>query len=146
MALIKWEPSEGLATLQREMNRLIESFFNGSPLRFGEHVGEPAVEVSDTPQAVVVKAQVPGVTKDQLQVSMSEGMLTLKGEVKEEEKKADKSYYRREFRYGAFSRTVPLPAAVEGDKASAQLKDGVLEITIPKSERARAKEIPVKTA
>jgi len=143
MALMKWEPSESLATLQREVNRLFESFFDGSPLRFGEYMTEPAVEVSDTKEAVVVKAQVPGVTKEQLQVAISEGALIIKGEKKEEEKKDEKNYTRREFRYGAFSRTVPLPAAVQAEKATAQLKDGILEITLPKSEEARVKDIPI---
>jgi HSP20 family protein len=65
--------------------------------------------------------------------------------MKEEEKKEEKNYTRREFRYGAFSRTIALPAAVQADKATAQLKDGVLEITIPKSEKAKVKEIPIRT-
>ena len=76
MALMKWEPSEGLAKLQREMNHLFESFFDGKPLHFGEHMTEPAVEVCDTKDAVVVKAQVPGVSKEQLQVTVSEGFST----------------------------------------------------------------------
>jgi HSP20 family protein len=143
MALVKWEPSEGLATLQREMNRLLESFFGGSPWHVGESMSAPAVEVSDTKDTVMVKAQVPGVSKEQLQVTVSEGVLTIKGETKAEEKKEEKNYLRREFHYGAFSRTVPLPAGVQGEKATAQLKDGILEITIPKSEEARVKEIPV---
>ena len=144
MALMKWEPFEGLTTLQREMNRLFESFSEGGLLHFGERMTAPAVEVSDTTEAVVVKAQVPGVSKDQIQVTVTEGALTLKGEIKEEEKKEEKNYYRREFRYGAFTRTVPLPVAVQAEKATAQLKDGVLEITIPKSEQARVKEIPIQ--
>lgn len=143
MALVKWEPSEGLATLQREMNRLLESFFGGSPWHVGEPMSAPAVEVADTKDTVVVKAQVPGVSKEQIQVTVSEGALTIKGETKEEEKKEEKNYTRREFHYGAFSRTVPLPAGAQGEKATAQLKDGVLEITIPKSAEARGKDIPV---
>jgi HSP20 family protein len=125
------------------MNRLLESFFDGSPWHVGEAMSAPAVEVADTKDTVVVKAQVPGVSKEQIQVTVSEGTLTIKGETKEEEKKEEKNYIRREFRYGAFSRTVPLPAGVQGEKATAQLKDGVLEITIPKSEAAQVKEIPV---
>ena len=143
MALMKWEPSESLATLQREVNRLLESFFDGSPLRFGESITAPAVEVSDTKDTVVVKAQVPGVSKEQIQVTVSEGMITIKGERKEEEKKEEKNYLHREFRYGAFTRTVPLPAGVQAEKATAQLKDGMLEVTIPKSAEARVKEIPI---
>jgi HSP20 family protein len=143
MALMKWEPSEGLATLQREVNRLFESFFDGSPWRGGEAMTAPAVEVADTKEAVVVKVQVPGVSKEQLQIAVSEGALTIKGETKEEEKKEEKNYIRREFRYGAFARTIPLPAGAQAEKATAQLKDGVLEITIPKSEEARVKDIPI---
>ena len=145
MALMKWEPGEGLTTLQREMNRLLESFFGGGLLPFGESMTAPAVEVADTNEAIIVKAQVPGVNKDQIQVTVTEGALTLKGEMKEEEKKEEKNYHRREFRYGAFTRTIPLSAAVQAEKATAQLKDGVLTITIPKSEPARVKEIPIQT-
>jgi len=106
------------------------------------------VEVCDTKDSVVVKAQVPGVSQDQLQVHITDDTLTLKGEVTEEDKQEDKHFYRREFHYGAFARTVALPMAVQADKATAQLKDGVLEITLPKSPSAQAKvkQIPIQTA
>lgn len=143
MALTKWEPSESLATLQREVNRVLASFFDGSPLRLGESITAPAVEVADTKDTVVVKAQVPGVSKEQIQVTVSEGMVTIKGEMKEEAKQEEKNYLRREFHYGAFTRTVSLPAGVQAEKATAQLKDGMLEVTIPKSAEARVKEIPI---
>lgn len=146
MALMRWEPSGGLTALRREMDRLFEDFLGDRPFRMWEGVAEPAVEVSDTKDAVIVKAQVPGMDKDAIQVSITENSLTLKGEMKEEEKKEDKNYHRREFRYGSFARTIPLPAAVQGDKASAQLKDGVLEITIPKSEESKVKEIPINVS
>src|SRR5206468_2270511 len=99
--------------------------------------GKPAVEVSDTPEAVIVKAQVPGVPKDKLQLTITEDALTLKGEMQEEEKKEDKDYYRREFHYGAFARTIPLPVPVQAEKATAALKDGLLEVTLPKSKEAK---------
>ena len=143
MARTTWEPSAGLATLQREMHRLLASFFGGSPWRFDESMSAPAVEVSDTKDTVVVKAQVPGVSKEQIQVTVSEGTLTIKGETKAEEQQEEKNYLRREFHYGAFTRTVPLPAEVQAEKATAHLKDGMLEITIPKSAEARVKAIPV---
>lgn len=143
MALATWEPSEGLATLQREMHRLLESCFGGSPWRFDESMSAPAVEVADTTDTVVVKAQVPGVSKEQIQVTVSEGALTIKGETKAEKQQEEKNYLRREFHYGTFSRTVPLPVGVQGEKATAQLKDGILEIRLPKSAEARVKAIPV---
>jgi HSP20 family protein len=147
MALIRWEPSEALTSLRRDMDRLFEDFFERGPFRSLRELGawEPAVDVADTKDAVVVKAQVPGVSKENLQVNVTDDTLTLKGEMKEEEKKEEKNYYRRELRYGAFSRTIGLPATVQADKATAQLKDGVLEITIPKAEKAKVKEIPIQT-
>ncbi len=148
MALMKWEPSEGLTTLPREIDRLLEHFFDGGPQRFWGRGAEPALEVSDTKDAVIVKAQVPGVSQDQLQVNITDETLTVKGEMKEEEKKEEKNFYRQEFRYGAFERTVALPMAVQADKATAQLKDGVLEITLPKSASAQAKvkQIPIQAS
>jgi HSP20 family protein len=128
------------------MNRLFEDFFENVPAPLREFgTSAPAVEVSDTKDAVVVKAQVPGISKENIQVSITDDVLTLKGEMKEEETKEEKNYYRREFHYGAFSRSVALPTAVQADKATAQMKDGVLHITIPKSDKAKGKEIPIST-
>ena len=146
MALMKWEPFEGLTALRREMDRLFEEFSQGGALRFWERAAEPAVEVSDTAEAVVVKVQVPGVPKDNLHLNITENALTVKGEVKEEEKKEDKNYHRQEFRYGAFTRTIALPAPVQAEKATAQLKDGVLEVTMPKSAPAQVKQIPIQAS
>lgn len=146
MALMKWEPLEGLTALRREMDRLFEEFSNGGALRFWERAAEPAVEVSDTAEAVVVKAQVPGVTKDDIQLTITENALTVKGEMQEEKKQDDKNYHRREFRYGAFVRTIALPAPVQAEKATAQLKDGVLEVTMPKSAEAKVKQIPIQAS
>ena len=146
MALARWEPFEGLASLRKEMDRLFENFFESGPRGLGHlSAWEPSVEVADTKDAVTVKAQVPGIPKDNIQVNVTDDAITLKGEMKEEEKKEEKNYTRREFRYGAFARTIALPATVQADKATAQLKDGVLEITIPKSDKAKAKEIPIQT-
>jgi len=143
MALTKWEPFAGLTSLRREMDRLLEDFFDGGR-RQELSALEPAVEVSETQDMIVVKAQLPGVSKDQIQVNISDDTLTIKGETKKEEKEEGKNYYRQEFHYGAFARTITLPAAVQGEKAEAQLKDGVLQISIPKSEQAKVKEIPIK--
>jgi HSP20 family protein len=127
------------------MDRLFEDFLGRWPARMGDGTAEPAVDVFDTPEAVVVKAQIPGVSKEHIQVDVTEDVLTLKGEMKEEETKEEKNYYRREFRYGAFARSIPLPATVKGDQATAQLKEGILEIRIPKSDKGKAKQIPIQT-
>jgi HSP20 family protein len=146
MALVRWEPFEGLTSLRREMDRLFEDFFERGSPRSGELSGwAPSVEIADTKDAVVVKAQVPGISKDNLQVHVTDDSLTLKGEMKEEDKQEEKNYSRREFRYGAFARTVALPTAVQADKATAHLKDGILEITVPKSDKAKVKQIAIQT-
>ena len=133
---------------RREVDRLFEDFFDGGTRNFWGRGAEPAVEMCDTKDAVIVKAQVPGMSKDQIHVDITDDTLTLKGEMQEGEKKEDKNFHRREFHYGAFTRTMPLPMAVQADKATAQLKDGVLEITLPKSANAQAKvkQIPIQTS
>jgi HSP20 family protein len=126
------------------MDRLFEHFLGrepSSPLS----EGEPAIVVADTPEAVIVKAQVPGVSKENLQVNVTENALTLKGEVQEDKTREDTNYHQREFHSGAFARTITLPTPVQAEHATAQLRDGVLEVTIPKRETTKAKDVPIQT-
>src|SRR5215510_15784685 len=116
----RWDPFGGLPSLRREMDRLFERVLGreaSSPL--GEV--EPAIEVAETPAAVIVKAQVPGVSKEHLQVNVTDNALTLKGEVQEDTTTEEKNYHRREFHYGAFARTITLPTTVQAEHATAQL-------------------------
>jgi HSP20 family protein len=146
MALTRWEPFEGLPSLRREMDRLFEHFFERGPVTMGDGgMFEPAVEIADTNDSIMVKAQVPGVSKENLHLDIMDDCLTLKGEIKDEETTEGKRFHRKEFRYGSFARTIPLPTTVKADQATAQLKDGVLTITIPKGEHAKMKQIPIKT-
>ena len=139
----RWESFSGLTTLRHEMDRLFERFLGREASPLGEV--EPAIEVADTPAAVIVKAQVPGVSKENLQVNVTDNALTLKGEVQEDKTTEEKNYHRREFHYGAFARTITLPTTVQAEQAIAQLKDGVLEVTIPKRETTKAKDVPIQT-
>jgi HSP20 family protein len=146
MALVRWEPRREMAALRHGIDRLFkdfEDFFRRGHLP-GESARGPAVEVADTPDTVVVKALIPGVHKEDLHVEITSETLTLRGECKEDAKK--EHYYQQEIRYGPFTRTIPLPAPVESDKATAQCKDGMLEITIPKAEQAKVKRIPIQAA
>jgi HSP20 family protein len=140
----RWESFGGLTTLRREMDRLFERFLGreaSSPLG----AVEPAIEVADTPEAVIVKAQVPGVSKEHLQVNVTDTTLTLTGEVQEDKTTEETNYHQREFHYGAFARTITLPTTVQTEHATAQLKDGVLEVTIPKRQETTAKDVPIQT-
>ena len=139
----RWEPFGRLTALRREMDRLFEHVLGREPSSLGE--AAPAIEVAETPAAVIVKAQVPGVSKEHLQVNVTDTTLTLKGEVQEDQTTEDKTYHQREFHYRAFARTITLPTTVQAEQATAQLKDGVLEVTIPKREETKAKDVPIQT-
>lgn len=103
----------------------------------------PRLDIIDRDDEIVVKAEVPGVNKDDIEVSLTGNMLTIKGETKKEEKEEKGDYYRREIVHGAFSRSVSLPVEVDDAKAKADLKDGVLEIVLPKVEKAKKRSIKV---
>lgn len=103
----------------------------------------PKVDVIDRDDEVVVRAEVPGVEKERLDVSVSDNAVTIKGETKREHKEEKGDYYRREMSRGAFTRTVSLPANVNADEAKANFKDGVLELSLPKVEKAKRRSIKI---
>ena len=134
------------------MDRMFDDFFGRGWLRpfrrdwlaFPElDISIPKVDVIDRDEEVVVRAEVPAVKKEDIEVSISGNMLTIKAETKHEEKEEKGDYYRSEISRGAFSRMVSLPAEVDESKAKASLKDGVLELTLPKIEKARRRTIKV---
>lgn len=140
MALIPWDPFRPL----RRREDLFEEFFKEA---FGRtEVMEPAAEVAESENEVTVKMTVPGVEKDQLQVSVDDDVLTVRGELRKETEEKKKNFFRQEIRYGAFQRSVALPTEVEGTKATAELKNGLLKITLPKAKAPKAKEIKVAVA
>lgn len=146
MALMRWEPTpfKGILDLKKEMDRIFESFFGERFPAFKEEFEfTPSVEVSETDNEVIVKATVPGVDKKDLNITLTEDSITIKGEIKKEKEEKKKNYYRQEISYGAFSRTIPLPVEVNTDGAKATLKDGILEVVLPKSEKAKVKEVKV---
>jgi HSP20 family protein len=148
--LVRVEPTKALSPFE-EMERWFESFFRRpfpfiSPswwprLRMPE-VEEvaPSVDIFIEGEDVVVKAEVPGMKKEDLDVSLTEDTITISGEKKKEEKVEKKDYYRVERSYGSFKRSSRLPAEVQTEKATAKFKDGILEVRIPKTEEAKKKE------
>ncbi len=104
----------------------------------------PRVDVIDRDDEIVVHAEVPGVGKDDLDVSMTDDTVTIKGKTTREEKEEEEGYHRREMARGEFSRTVRLPVAVDGSQATATFKDGVMELTLPKLEKAKRRTIKVE--
>ena len=144
MSLIPWQPFRSLRRRDDVFEDLFREFFRGASLEAGPLV--PAAEVAESDGEVTVKMEVPGVEKDGIQLSVSEDSLTVRGETRKEREEKRKNYYREEIRYGAFQRTVALPAEVDGAKASAELKNGVLKVTLPKSKQPKGHEVKVNVA
>ena len=106
----------------------------------------PALDVYDQKDDLIVKAEIPGLSKEEIDISLEGNMLTIKGEKRKEEEVKEEDYYRSERAYGAFSRSIELPAAVQTDRVNASFKNGVLEIRLPKTEEAKKNVVKVKVA
>lgn len=138
-------PWTGLDVFRREMDRLFDRFLEPRWDEF-ELAGEwtPKVDVAETKEAVVVKAELPGMEQKDIGVELQDQLLTIKGEKHHEKEEKSEKLHRIERSWGAFSRTFRLPSMVEGAKVSAAFKNGVLTITLPKTAGAKATSIPVK--
>ncbi len=141
-----WKPFRDLERMRREMDRLWDSFFEGKPSRKVEEVGEwlPSLDVSETKNDVVVKAELPGMDPKEIDISLADGILSIRGEKKQEKEEKEENYHLIERSYGSFVRSVRLPREVQSDKISASYKNGILKVTLPKSEEAKKKEIKIK--
>jgi HSP20 family protein len=146
MALIPWEPFRALRRRDEAFDELLREFFRRPFLEGEEEVFAPPVEVAESDGDVVVKMEVPGVEKDQLHLTVSDDHLTIRGEARKETEEKRKHYYRQEIRYGAFQRSVPLPAEIDATRVNAELKHGMLKVTLRKSKQPKAHEIKVAVA
>ena len=147
MVIVRWlDPFRDLSAIQERMNQIFEDALARSRgreegLRTG--MWTPAVDIYENNDSVVVKAELPGVERDQISVEVKDGILTLRGERKFEKEVKEESYHRIDGSYGNFQRSFSLPVSVEPDKVTARFKDGVLEVILPKKEQARPKQIQV---
>lgn len=147
MAIVRWlDPFRDLPAIQERMNQIFEDALARSRgrdegLRTG--MWTPAVDIYETNDSVVVKAELPGVDKDQIAVEVKDGILSLRGERKFEKEVKEESYHRIERSYGGFQRSFSLPVSVDPNKVTARFKDGVLEVNLPKKEQAKPKQIQV---
>jgi HSP20 family protein len=148
-AIEKLHPQNALTVLEQEMDHFMDKFFGRHPVRAALSevmVPSPDLEMFDKNDEIVVKAEVPGLDKPEIQVSVDGNLLTIEGEKKKEKETKDEDYYFSERAYGAFSRSLRLPVDVKADKVTANLNNGVLEVHLPKAEEAKEKQtnIPVK--
>ncbi len=147
MAIVRWNPFQDLVSLQERMNRLFEQTLDRSR---GERevmvagTWAPAVDIYETPESIVLQAELPGLGKDDIDIQVRDNVLTLKGERRSEKEVKEGNYLRVERAYGGFQRAFTLPAAVQADKIRAVFKDGVLDVSIPKAEEAEPKQIKIE--
>lgn len=141
--LTRWEPMREMMTLREAMDRLFDDAFT-RPISIGAVSGMPAIDLYQTNDEVVLKAALPGLKADDVQITVTSDVLTLRGEFKQENEKKDATYHIREQRYGSFERSVMLPTDVQTDKAKAEFENGILTITLPKAEAVKPKSISIK--
>jgi HSP20 family protein len=146
--LTAWRPFREVSRLRREMDRLWDDYFG--PGRRGLQPMEvefaPAVDVKETADQVVVKAEVPGIDAKDINISVTGDVLTIKGEKKSEREEKEENYHVVERSYGSFARSITLPGAVDLDNIEAKYDKGVLTVTCPKKEEVKPKAIEIKTA
>ena len=142
--LTRWEPVREMMTLREAMDRLFDDAFTRPVnLRDGGW-SAPAVDMYQTDDEVVVKVALPGFKADEVQINVTGDVLTLTGEVKQEEERKDRAWHIREQRFGSFERSVALPTSVKSDQAEAVFENGILTVTLPKADEVKPRTINIK--
>ena len=146
MTLVKYNPTNSLFGLKSNMDKLFDEFFGLDKGIWPESTLSvvPAVDLEETEDAFKITADLPGMTKKDIKITLENNVLSISGEKKAEREEKDKNYHRVERSYGKFHRAFELPGAVNRDKIEAEYKDGILSISVPKTEEAKPKQIEVK--
>ena len=145
MAIVRWEPYRDLMTAQREFDRLFREALTPA-MGEGEvstRTWAPPVDIYENGDNLVLKAELPGINPDDVEVRVEDNTLYMKGERKFEKEVKEENYHRVERAYGTFARTFSLPNSIDSDKVAASYKDGVLTLTLPKKEEAKPKKIKI---
>jgi HSP20 family protein len=146
MAIVRWNPMRDMVRLRSEFDRLFDETMELPAWRWTQPAGQLAIDVAEEEGAYIVKASVPGIKVDDLDVTIHDNVLTIKGEVKEEQDINEEKYHLRERRWGSFARSITLPTAVDVEAVEATYEDGVLTLNVPKTEAYKAKRITIKGA
>lgn len=150
MAIVRWRPMRDMMNVQDEMNRLFDRFFGKELWDEDEQVSQmnwfPVVDIKENKDEFAVFAELPGMKKEDVHITFSDGKLVIEGERKKEHEEKEANYHRVERSYGKFCRTFQLPSGIQANKIAADFKDGILKIKLPKSEEVKPKEIEVKVS
>ncbi len=148
MALVKWDPFKDLLSIQDRMNRLFDETLTrtsrGECEDIARGVWSPAVDIYETEESIVLKAELPGIDKKEVSIEVKDNMLILKGERKFEKEIKEENYHRMERAYGSFQRIFTLPNIIKKENVKAKYRDGVLEIALPKIKEAKPKHVNVE--
>ena len=148
MAIIRWRPMRDFMTVQDEMNRMFDQFFAREPWGGDESMSKaewsPTVDISENKDEYLVSAELPGMKKEDVQITYANNILKIEGERQKEEEKQDTNYHRVERLYGKFCRTFQVPTQIQADKIAADFKNGILTVHLPKAEEAKPKEVQIK--
>jgi len=142
MTVVRFEPLRELSSLQNEMNRLFNTVFD-TPVTGANRRWVPAMDLVETDDAFVLRADLPGMTQDDVKLEIEDSVLTVSGERKAEHETKQEGFYRLERAFGAFSRSLTLPKGIQADAVSAAFTNGVLEVRIPKPEQAKPRRIEI---
>lgn len=144
MAIVRWSPLREMSTIQDEMNRLMADVFGRRVGEEGTLLWQPPVDIEETRDAYVVRAELPGLRQEDIKILVEDNRLVLRGEKRREAEESGTNYHRVERVYGQFERSFTLTHLVRAEKIEAVYRDGVLTVRIPKAEEAKAREIQVK--
>jgi len=142
MTLMRWTPWQELESMNRQLSRLLDDGSTSVASESGSQWA-PSVDIRETEEALLVQAELPGIDKKDVKVEVREGVLTISGERNYEKDVKEENVHRIERAYGSFTRSFSLPSNIDGDKVDAHMKDGVLEVRLPKRESAKPKAIAI---
>ncbi|MGE5858288.1 MAG: Hsp20/alpha crystallin family protein [Solirubrobacterales bacterium] len=143
MALIRWDPIRELDSLQGDMNRLFDRFFEGRAPNSASRRWIPAMDLVETEDHLVLRGDLPGMTEDDVDIEIKDGVLTVSGERKTDHEEKGEGYHRVERAFGSFSRSLNLPQGVDPEKIEAKFDNGVLEVRIPKPAEAKPTRVEI---
>jgi len=146
MNIVRWEPLSELVTLRQAMDRLFEDSFVKAPgpVKWGNGTAAPALDIVETADRVDIKASMPGVKAEDIEINLSPDAVTIKGETKSENEVQEENYVRRECYSGTFARSIALPPGLKIDKAEATMENGILTLEIPKAEEVKPRAVKIK--
>jgi HSP20 family protein len=143
MTIVRWEPLRELSSLQTEMNRLFNTVFDAPSAGSGARRWVPAMDLVETADDFVLRADLPGMSQDDVKIEVEDNLLTVSGERKAEHEERQEGFYRMERAFGSFSRSLTLPKGIDAGHVRASFTNGVLEVHIPKPEAAKPRRIEI---